>query len=178
MYHRIITLDNDPIKARMWRTPIYFEAEEEANLKKMLDAGVFTESCSEYAHPVCLVRKKDGSVRCCIDTRVLNSYTVKDRFPLPKIEQCLDTLCGNHYFSTLDLASGYWQIEIAPEDQKKTAFITKYGLFEHKMMCFGLCNGPATFQRAMQFVLSGLLWDKALCYLDDVILLAVILNLR
>ena len=183
VYHRIITRNNDPIKARMRRTPIHFEAEEEANLKKMLDAGVITESCSEYAHPVCLVRKKDGSVRWCIDTRVLNSYTVKDRFPLPKIEQCLDTLCGNRYFSTLDLASGYWQIEIAPEDQKKTAFITKYGLFEHKMMCFGLCNGPATFQRAMQFVLSGLLWDKALCYLDDVISLgsdfeSAIANLR
>ena len=169
VYHRIITRNNDPIKARIRRTPIHFEAEEGANLKKMLDAGVITESCSEYAHPVCLVRKKDGSVRWCIDTRVLNSYTVKDRFPLPKIEQCLDTLCGNRYFSTLDIASGYWQIEIAPEDQKKIALITKYGLFEHKMMCFGLCNGPATFQRAMQFVLSGLLWDKALCYLDDVI---------
>ena len=97
VYHRIITRNNDPIKARMRRTPIHFEAEEEANLKKMLDAGVITESCSEYAHPVCLVRKKDGSVRWCIDTRVLNSYTVKDRFPLPKIEQCLDTLCGNRF---------------------------------------------------------------------------------
>ena len=87
------------------------------------------------------------------------------------------------FFATLDFVSGYWQIEIAPEDQKKTAFITKYGLFEHKMMCFGLCNGPATFQRAMQFVLSGLLWDKALCYLDDVISLgsdfeSAIANLR
>ena len=183
VYHRIITRNNDPIKARMRRTPIHFEAEEEANLTKMLDAGVITESCSEYAHPVCLVRKKDRSVRWCIDTRVLNSYTVKERFPLPKIEQCLHTLCGNRYVLTLDLAFGYWQIEIAPEDQKKTAFITKYGLFEHKMMCFGLCNGPATFQRAMQFVLSGLLWDKALCYLDDVISLgsdfeSVIANLR
>ena len=183
VYHRIITRNNDPIKARMRRTPIHFEAEEEANLKKMLDAGVITESCSEYAHPVCLVCKKDGSVRWCIDTRILNSYTVKDRFPLPKIQQCLDTLCGNRYFSTLDLASGYWQIKIAPDDQKKTAFITKYGLFEHKMMCFGLCNALATFQRAMQFVLSGLLWDKALCYLDDVISLgsdfeSVIANLR
>ena len=83
VYHHIITRNNDPIKARMWRTPIHFEAEEEANLKKMLDAGVITESCSEYAHPVCLVRKKDGSVHWCIDTRVLNM--VKDRFPLPKI---------------------------------------------------------------------------------------------
>ena len=129
VYHRIITQNNDPIKARMQRTPIQFEAEEEANLKKMLDAGVITESCSEYAHPVCLVRKNDGSVRWCIDMRVLNFHAVKDRFLLQKIEQCLDTLCGNRYFSTLNLVSGYWQIEIVPEDRKKTAFMKKYGLF-------------------------------------------------
>lgn len=169
VYHHIVTRTDEAIKSRMRRTPLHFEREEEANLKKMLDAGVIVESSSDYAHPVCLVRKKDGNVRWCIDMRALNSVTVKDCFPLPRIEQCLDTLSGNKYFSTLDLASGYWQIEIAPEDQKKTAFITKFGLFEHKMMCFGLCNAPATFQRAMQFVLSGLLWDKALCYLDDVI---------
>ena len=169
VYHRIVTRNDEPIKSRMRRTPLHFEKEEEASLKKMLDAGVIVESNSEYAHPVCLVRKKDGSVRWCIDMRKLNFYTVKDCFPIPRIEQCLDTLCGNRYFSTLDLLSGYWQIAIHPEDRKKTAFLTKYGLFEHKMMCFGLCNAPATFQRAMQYVLSGLLWEKALCYLDDVI---------
>ena len=171
VYHRIITRNTEPLKQHMRRTPIHFEQEEEATLKKMLDAGVIVESKSEYAHPVCLVRKKDGSVRYCIDMRLLNQYTVKDRFPLPRIEQCLDTLCGNRYFSTLDLAAGYWQISIYPEDCHKTAFITKYGLFEHKMMSSGLCNAPATFQRAMQFVLSGLLWSKALCYLDDVVTL-------
>ena len=169
VYHRIVTRNDEPIKSRMRRTPLHFEKEEEASLKKMLDAGVIVESNSEYAHPVCLVRKKDGSVRWCIDMRKLNFYTVKDCFPIPRIEQCLDTLCGNRYFSTLDLLSGYWQIAIHPEDRKKTAFLTKYGLFEHKMMCFGLCNAPATFQRAMQYVLSGLLREKALCYLDDVI---------
>ena len=172
-YHRIITRNTEPLKQHMRRTPIHFEQEEEATLKKMLDAGVIVESKSEYAHPVCLVRKKDGSVRYCIDMRLLNQYTVKDRFPLPRIEQCLDTLCGNRY----------WQISIYPEDCHKTAFITKYGLFEHKMMRFGLCNAPATFQRAMQFVLSGLLWSKALCYLDDVVMLgddfdAAMANLR
>ena len=129
VYHRIVTRKDEPIKSRMRRTPLHFEKEEEASLKKMLDAGVIVESNSEYAHPVCLVRKKDGSVRWCIDMRKLNFYTVKDCFPIPRIEQCLDTLYGNRYFSTLDLLSGYWQIAIHPEDRKKTAFLTKYGLF-------------------------------------------------
>ena len=168
IYHRIVTIDDTPVKHHMRRTPFHFEKEEEENLNKMKRAGVVVDSCSEYASPVCLVRKKDGSVRWTIDLRSLNKRTVKDCFPLPKIEQCLDTLQGNQYFSTLDCASGYWQIEIHPEDQKKTAFITKYGLFEHRMMAFGLCNAAATFQRAMQFVLSGLLWKKCLCYIDDV----------
>ena len=119
VYHRIVTRNDEPIKSRMRRTPLHFEKEEEASLKKMLDAGVIVESNSEYAHPVCLVRKKDGSVRWCIDMRKLNFYTVKDCFPIPRIEQCLDTLCGNRYFSTLDLLSGYWQIAIHPEDRKK-----------------------------------------------------------
>ena len=163
--------NTEPLKQHMRRTPIHFEQEEEANLEKMLDAGVIVESDSEYAHPVCLVHKKDGSLHYCIDMRLLNQYMVKDRFPLPRIEQCLDTLCGSRYFSTLDLAAGYWQISTCLEDRHKTAFITKYGLFEHKMMSFGLCNAPATFQRAVQLVLSGLLWSKALCYLDDVVTL-------
>ena len=96
VYHRIVTRNDEPIKSRMRRTPLHFE------------------SNSEYAHPVCLVRKRDGSVRWCIDMRKLNFYTVKDCFPIPRIEQCLDTLCGNRYFSTLDLLSGYWQIVIHP----------------------------------------------------------------
>ena len=82
MYHRIVTRNDEPIKSRMRRTPLHFEKEEEASLKKMLDAGVIVESNSEYAHPVCLVRKKDGSVRWCIDMRKLNFYTVKDCFSI------------------------------------------------------------------------------------------------
>jgi transposase InsO family protein len=171
VYHYINTHDECPIKQRMRRTPFHFESEEEGHLKKMLDSGVISESSSEYAHPVCLIRKRDGGIRYCIDLRKLNEKTIKDTFPLPKIEQCLDTLSGSQYFSTLDLASGYWQIEIAPEHRHKTAFLTKFGLFQHEKMAFGLCNAPATFQRAMQQVLSGLLWTKALVYIDDVIVL-------
>ena len=170
--HRIDTRDAPPVRHRMRRTPIGFEQEEEAHLQKMLRAGVVEPSQSEWASAPVLVRKKDGSVRYCVDFRDLNSRTVKDAFPLPLIGECLDTLSGCQWFSTLDLASGYWQIDIHPDDRHKSAFITKHGLYEHKRMAFGLCNAPATFQRAMNHVLQGLTWRHALAYLDDVVVLA------
>ena len=169
--HRIQLSDERPIKQQMRRTPFHFEREEEEHLNKMLDAGVIAPAVSEYSHPVVLVRKKCGGVRWCIDFRCLNEVTIKDTFPLPKIDQCLDTLSGTNFYCALDLAAGYWQIEIAPEDQHKTAFATKYGLFMHKRMAFGLCNAPSTFKKSMEHVLRGLLWIKALVYLDDCLVL-------
>ena len=169
--HCINTGDEPPVKQALRRKPIGFENEEEDNLKLMLETGVITESSSDWASAPVLVRKKDGSVRYCVDYRSLNKKTVKDLFPLPSISQCLDQLSGNMYFSTLDMASGYWQIKVDPRDRHKPAFITKFGLFEHQKMAFGVCNAPATFQRVMQFVLRGLTWTKLLSYLDDVIIL-------
>lgn len=169
--HRINTGDAPPVKHKLRRTPINFQSQEEEHLSKMLAAGVIQPSDSDWASAPVLVRKKDGQVRWCIDYRALNDRTVKDSFPLPNIEDCLDTLHGNKYFSTLDMASGYYQIDLAPEDRKKTAFITRYGLFEHTRMGFGLCNAPATFQRAMQLVLQGLNWHVVLAYLDDIVVL-------
>jgi hypothetical protein len=167
--HTIDTGDARPIQQRMRRTPLGFEAEEEKHLESMLSAGVVQPSMSAWSSPPVLVRKKDGSVRWCIDYRALNNVTCKDVFPLPLIEECIDTLSGVKFFSTLDMASGYWQIELAEEDRHKTAFITKYGLFEHTRMGFGLCNAPATFQCAIQLVLRGLTWKDVLAYLDDVV---------
>lgn len=118
-----------------------------------------------------LVRKKDGSMRWCIDYRAHNEKTVKDCYPLPIIEDCLDTLQGTKYFATLDMASSYYQIMIDKSDRHKTAFITRYGLFEHTRMGMGLCNAPANFLRAMQLILTGLTWTKVLVYLDDVVVL-------
>ena len=134
-------------------------------------SGIIRPSESDRASAPVLVPKKDGSVRWCIDYRALNDKTIKDQYPLPLIDDCLDTLAGTVYFSTLDLASGYYQIELEESSMKKTAFVTKYGLFEHVRMGFGLCNAPATFMRAMNLVLRGLTWSKVLVYLDDIIVL-------
>lgn len=131
---------------------------------------VVQPSTSPCASPVVLVRKKDGSNRFCVDYRKVNSVTRKDAYPLPRIDETLDTLAGSKWFTTLDLISGYWQVEMSEKDKEKTAFCTPCGLFEFNAMPFGLCNTPATFQRLMELVLAGLQWKSCLVYLDDVII--------
>ena len=170
--HTIDTGGSRPRRQPARRTPLGFQEEEEKHLTQMLDAGVVVPSTSDWASPVVLVRKKDGGVRWCVDYRQLNEVTVKDCYPIPKIEECLDTLSGAKYFSTMDLQSGYWQLEVDPADRHKTAFITRNGLFEYTRMPFGLCNGPGTFQRAMELVFRGLQWKSVLIYLDDVIVVS------
>ena len=169
--HKIDTGDAVPIKCGLRRTPLGFQEKEEEHLKKMLDAGIIQHSTSDWAAAPVIVKKKCGNYRYCLDYRGLNSVTRKDNFPLPLIEECLDTLADNYYFSTLDMASGYWQLLIDPEDRHKTAFLTRYGLFEHVRLAMGLCNSPATYQRAMTLVLKDLLWKDVLAYLDDIIVL-------
>ena len=169
--HRIRTYNEEPVKERLRRTPLKFQKEEEKTLNDMLKSGVIEPSFSEWASAPVLVRKKDGEVRYTVDFRQLNTKTVKDAYPLPLIDECTDTLAGNLWFHTLDLESGYWQIAVHPNDRHKTAFLTKYGLFQHVRMAQGLCNAPATFQRVMHLVLRGLTWNKALVYLDDIIIL-------
>ena len=126
-------------------------------------------STSPWASPIVLVQKKDGSTWFCVDYRKVNNVTRKDAYPLPRVDDILDTLAGSQWFSTLDLISGYWQVEVKEEDREKTAFCTPDGLFEFEVMPFGLCNAPATFQRLMELVLAGLQWMTCLVYLDDVI---------
>jgi hypothetical protein len=169
--HRIITNDEVPVQERMRRTPTKFVGEEETTLQSMLSAGVIRPSTSSWASAPVLVRKKDGEIRYTVDYRKVNAKTVKDVYPLPLISECIDALEGTIWFHTLDLPSGYWQIDIDPRDCHKTAFLTRHGLFEHVRLAQGLCNAPATFQRVMHLVLRGLTWDRALVYLDDVIVL-------
>ena len=115
-------------------------------------------------------KKKDGTLRYCIDYRKLNAVTRKDNYPLPRIDESLDTLKNARYFTTLDLASGYWQIELTEEAKQKSAFCTTTGLYQFKVMPFGLMNAPATFQRLMERVLAGLQWQICLVYIDDIII--------
>ena len=139
-------------------------------VQEMLEAKVIQPSLSPWAFPVVLVEKKDGERRFCIDYRQLNHITNKDSYHLPRIDDTFDMLHGKKFFTTLDLASGYWQIELEESAKEKTAFIVENNLYEFNRMSFGLCNAPATFQRLMNYVLRDVLGKSALVYLDDVII--------
>jgi len=132
--------------------------------------GVICPSSSPWASPVVLVPKKNGQLRFCIDYRRLNAITKKDIYPLPRIDDTLDQLGKAKYFTSLDLASGYWQVTLDERSRQKSAFTTHCGLYEFVRMPFGLCNAPATFQRLMQVVLAGLDWKSCFVYLDDILI--------
>jgi Reverse transcriptase (RNA-dependent DNA polymerase) len=136
-------------------------------IQKMLDKGIIQESSSPWTSPVVLVKKKDGETRFCVDYRKLNKITRKDRHPLPRIDDLLDSFGNSVCFTTLDLASGYWQIEMDPRDKEKTAFITDDGIYEFNIMPFGLTNAPATFQRMMNKAFAGIIGKFVVVYLDD-----------
>lgn len=130
------------------------------------EPGEWCGTTKQLGHTYSHVRKKDQSPRLCVDCRPLNEWTIKDAYPLPRIQDTLDTLSAK-YFSTLDLTSCYWQVEMTLRARKAAAFCTWKGLFEWNVMLFGLCNAPASFQRLMDRVLAGLQWETCLVYLDD-----------
>ena len=168
--HTIDTGSHSPIRLRSYRTTPWNKEEIDKQVNEMLEAGIISPSVSPWSFPVVLVRKPDNSVRFCVDYRKLNSITRKDSHPLPRISEALDALGGAKLFSTLDLRSGFWQLQMADNAKEKTAFITHNGLFEFNRLPFGLCNSTATFQRAMTHVLRGLEWDLCLAYIDDLII--------
>lgn len=139
-------------------------------VKEMLDAGIVRDSVSEYASPIILVRKKDGKMRMCVDYRMLNSITVKERYPMPNIEDEIARLSGQAYFITLDLTSGYYQVPISEKSKPLTSFVTPDGQYEFNRMPFGLANAPAIFQRMMNKVLGATRYDGATAYIDDVLI--------
>jgi Reverse transcriptase (RNA-dependent DNA polymerase) len=131
--------------------------------------GLIEPSTSPYGTPILFVQKKDGTLRMCIDYRALNKLTVKNRYPLPRIDDLFDKLKGAQVFSTLDLTSGHHQIRITPEDVPKPAFRTPQGHFQFKVLCFGLTNALSTFQAVMNRVLEPFLDKFVTVYMDDIL---------
>lgn len=168
--HSILTMpDRGPIYQRVRPTSPDEKKVVREEVQKMLDHKVIRPSSSPWASPIVLVKKKDGSVRFCIDYRKLNDITVKDVFPLPRTSDLLESFQGTKIFSTLDAAAGYWQIPLEENAVQKSAFTSSEGLFEFLVMPFGLCNAPATYQRLMNTLLAGINGITCLVYLDDII---------
>lgn len=167
--HEIHLTDDVPVTQPYRRIPPTQYSEVREHIGKLLKKGIIRESSSAYASPIVLVRKSDGSLRLCVDYRKLNAKTRRDAFPLPRIDESFDALRGAKFFSTIDLASGYHQVAMHERDRAKTAFTTPFGLFEYVRMPFGVCNGPATFQRLMQATMSDLIFQILLVYLDDIL---------
>jgi len=141
-------------------------------IKEMREAKVIEPSTAEWASNLVVVTKKVGTVRVCVDMRFFNNVTKRDCYPLPRIDTCLDSLGGSRYFSTLDLRSGFWQIEVAEQDRGKTTFITRSGAWRFCVLPYGLKNPPSQFQRLMDMVMAGILREAYFVYMDDLIIMA------
>lgn len=156
------------------RPTIRLSASELAELKKQLEellrAGFVSPSKSPFGAPILFVKKKDGTMRMCVDYRALNNLTIKNSYPLPRVDELFDRLQGAQFFSKIDLVSGYHQIRIAAEDIPKTAFRTRYGHYEFNVLPFGLTNAPATFMHLMHETFREYLDDFVLVFLDDILI--------
>ena len=169
--HAINLTDETPFKEQHRRIPPALFQEVREHLKEMLEVGAIRPSTSPFSSNVVVVRKKDGSIRFCVDYRRLNNRTIKDAQAIPKVEDTLHLLAGSKYFTKLDLCSGYWQVELRDSDKPKTAFqVGTMGFYEFNRMPFGLCNAPATFQRLMERCMGDLNLRDCLIYLDDIII--------
>ena len=173
--HRIdlCTGQETPFKQRHRRIPPMMIEEIRQHLEQLLSAGIIRKSKSPWASNIVLVRKKNGSLRMCVDYRSLNKKTVRDAYALPRIEEIFDVLKGSKYFSTIDMKSGYHQVEITEEHKERTAFtVGPLGFFEYNRMPFGLSNSPATYQRLMEECLGDYNMTICVIYLDDLIVFA------
>ena len=165
--------DDKPVYVKMYRQPIAMKQEIKRQVEDLLSQDIIQESISPWSAPVHIVTtERDGKLkqRMVIDFRQLNKNMIDDKYPIPNITDILDKIGRGKYFSSLDLASGYHQVEMEDKDAPKTAFSTEQGHYQFKRMPFGLKNAPATFQRLMDNVLRGLQEDTCLVYLDDIII--------
>ena len=169
--HKITTMkDSMPVRMPFYRQPPHLQKEIDRQVQELLDNDIIEESNSEYHSPVVLVKKKDGKFRFCVDYRKLNKITKPLSFPLPRLECVFDTVAEaqSQIFSTFDLHSGYWQLQMDPETKHKAAFITQKGVYEWKWLGMGLRNSCVSFQMFMSQVLRGLHWKNMLVYVDDI----------
>lgn len=168
--HHIRLHDPRPFRERSRRIAPADIDDVRRHIQQLLATGIITESRSPYASPIVVVRKKNGKIRICIDYRTLNNRTTPDQYTMPRIDDALDSLSGSQWFSVLDLRSGYYQIEMAPEDKEKTAFICPLGFYQFERMPQGITGAPATFQRLMEKAVGDMHLLEALVYLDDIII--------
>lgn len=168
--HVIETGDAKPVS----RQPYKMSPAELVELRKQLDEllrlGLIEPSASPWGAPILFVKKKDGSMRMCVDYRALNKVTIRNKYPLPRIDECLEQLQGASYFSSLDLKSGYHQVRISAKDVPKTAMNCRYGQFSWRVLPFGLCNSPPTFQAMVNRILKDYIDRFVLVYVDDILI--------
>ncbi len=165
-----VKANSEPIKQKSRGIPHAFRDEFKKTLEEMKTAGMIIDSKSPWCSPVRLVKKPGGSIRVCVDFRKVNNVTIKDSFPIPKIEDIFSHLAKAKIFSTIDLASGYYQIKMDKNSMQYTAFASQWGFYEYVVMPMGLTNACATFQRLMNTVLEGYIGVFCLVYLDDIII--------
>ena len=160
----------EPVSKAPYRMAPVEIKELASQIQDLLDKGVIIPSVSPWGAPVLFVKKKDGSMRLCIDYRELNKLTIKNKYPLPRIDDLFDQLKGALCFSKIDLRSGYHQLKIKPEDVPKMAFRTRYGHYEFLVMAFGLTNAPATFMDLMNRVFKKYLDEFVIVFIDDILI--------